>query len=161
MAVLQLRAHAKAKELFDDFSLGVDRRGCTGATTTRVLHGEMKRGGPGFVFQGRITAGPEETAHGGCTSRPDGAMQWSSPVLVRRMVGAFLKQAAESRHLFFGIPRGNARRTTQIGGNSLLICVYRVCGDCVIKCSSVSYISVGHDDQSPEHKADECKRYGE
>lgn len=41
-------------------------------------------------------------------------MQRSSTILVLRMkVGTFVQEAAEGRHLFFGIPRGTADKTVR------------------------------------------------
>jgi len=113
-AVPKIGAHAKGKELFDNLSLRAYCRWGTCSAMTGVLHGEMKRGGSGFVSRGRVTACSEKTSHGGSASRPDGAMQWSSAVLVLRMnVGAFVEQATDCRHLFFGIPRGAADETVR------------------------------------------------
>src|SRR2546425_9753821 len=100
IAVLEFGAHAKGKELFDDLSLRAYCRRRTRSSTARVLHGEMKRCGPGFVFQGLVTACSESKSHCGSAPRPDGAMQRSRTVLVLRMnVGAFFEEATDGLHL--------------------------------------------------------------
>src|SRR5207237_10904811 len=55
-AVLQVRTHAKIKEGFDDFALRIDRRLRAASAASGILHGQMKRGGAGFVPDGRVTA---------------------------------------------------------------------------------------------------------
>src|SRR6266540_4661566 len=68
-AVLEIGAHAKGKELLDDGSLRTDC-GCRARSTTPgVLHGEVKRCGPGFVLQRRVTAGSEKIPHGSSAPR--------------------------------------------------------------------------------------------
>src|SRR5262249_53903069 len=106
-AAFNIGADAPRKELFDDFALGADCHCSTAPATPGVLHGEMKRGGPRFVFRGRVTACLEETSHRGSASRADGAMQSGRAILVLGMkVGPMLQEAANGRHLPFGIPGG-------------------------------------------------------
>ena len=68
MAVPEIGAYAKGQELLDYCSLGAYCRCRTRSTTAGVLHGKMKRCGPGFVFTSRVTACAEKTAHGGSAS---------------------------------------------------------------------------------------------
>src|SRR5256884_2809156 len=114
MAVPEIGAYAKGQELLDYCSLGAYCRCRTRSTTAGVLHGKMKRSGPGFVFASRVTACAEKTAHGGSAPRPDGAMQGSSAVLVLQMnVGAVGEEATDGLHLPLGIPRRTAEETVR------------------------------------------------
>ena len=74
IAVLKLAAHAKAKELLDDLSLSVYCHCRARSTAAGVLHGQMKWSGPGFVFQGWVAAGSQQTLHRGSTTGSDGAV---------------------------------------------------------------------------------------
>src|SRR5947199_6087397 len=104
-AALEIGAHAKAEELFDDFSLRTHCRCGTRSTTASVLHSEVKGCGPGFVFLRRVTAGSEKTSHRRSAARSDRAVQGSSPVLVLQMdVGTFAEKVPDSCHLPFRIP---------------------------------------------------------
>src|SRR6266567_4954300 len=113
-AALEIGAHAKGEELFDDLSLRTYRRCRTRSTTASVLHGEVKGCGPGFVLQRRVTAGSEKTSHRRSATRSDRAVQGSSAVLILQMdVGTFAEKVPDSFHLPFCIPCRAADETVR------------------------------------------------
>src|SRR5712671_2156758 len=72
IAALELGAQPQGKELLDDLALRLYGRCRAGSATSGVLHGEVKRCGPGYIFQRWVTAGSKKTAHGGSAPRSHG-----------------------------------------------------------------------------------------
>ena len=106
-AVLECRAEAKRKKLLDDLSLRRFRCFHASSAAACVLHRQVKRGGPGFIFQCGITASFEQAFHRGGRSRADGAMQRRGAIFVLGIyVGSGVEQALDCLHLSFLIPVG-------------------------------------------------------
>src|SRR5439155_11653530 len=94
-------------ERFDNFSLRTDRRWRARSTSSRVLHREVKRGGPGFILDRRITSGSEKRFHSSSAPCSDGAVQSNRAVhVLKTNVGPFVKEAMHRLYLSFRIPCG-------------------------------------------------------
>ena len=77
------------------------------AAAASVLDGQMKRCGPGFVFQRGVTAPFEQAFHGVRTARADCAMQGRSAIFVLGInAGAGIEEAMDGFDLPPGVPSG-------------------------------------------------------
>ena len=104
-AALEPGADPKRKQLFDDLSLRGDCCFRAASAASRILHGQMKGRGPGFVLQRRIAAGSEEGSHRAGTPRANRAVQRSGTVLILGVdIRASLEQKLDGLHLLLGIP---------------------------------------------------------
>jgi len=91
----------------DDLSLCGS--GCfrAGSTAASVLHRQVKRRGPWFILQRRITTPFEQAFHSGGASRTDCPVQWCGAILVLGInFGSGVEQALDGLHLPFRIPNG-------------------------------------------------------
>ena len=106
-AVFERRVEAKRKKLADDLSLGGSRDFRATSTAAGVLHGQVKRGGAGFIFQRRITASFEQAFHRGGAARADCAVQRRGAIFILGVkVGSCVEQALNRAHLPLRIPSG-------------------------------------------------------
>src|SRR5882724_10142858 len=76
------RAHPTGKELFDDPSLCGDCNLRAGTASARVLHGEVKRCRPGYVFLDWIGARVEQTGDSVGAARANRPVQWRGAIFV-------------------------------------------------------------------------------
>src|SRR5438445_5328693 len=81
-AVPECRVQAKRKKLADDLSLCGSCCFRASSTAARVLHRQVKRCGPGFVFQRRITTSFEQAFHSGSASSTDCTVQRFRTIIV-------------------------------------------------------------------------------
>jgi len=106
-AVLKIRTRAKGKERIDDLALRIDRRWRAGSASSGILHGQVKRGGPGFVLDRRVASGSEKKVDGGGAPCSDGAVERSRAIHVLQMdVRSLVKEATDRLYLSFRIPCG-------------------------------------------------------
>src|SRR5947209_96568 len=106
-AVPECRVQAKRKKLVDDLSLCGSCCFRASSAAASVLHRQVKRCGPGFIFQRRIATSFKQAFHSGGASRTDCPVQGCGAILVLGInFGSGVEQALDGLDLPNRIPIG-------------------------------------------------------
>ena len=97
---------ADGKKLANDLPLSGFGRFRAGSAAAGVLHRQVKRRGPGFVFQRRISPAFEQAFHRGGASGADRAVQGRGAIFVRGINdGSGVEEALDGSHPPVRIPK--------------------------------------------------------